>query len=105
MPSPMALEKASLAAKRVARKRTPRAGSRRRRAWNLASSFGPRIFCAKRSPWRASARSMRSMRNRSMPMPAMQPGDAGGVAPAAETELMWFGFLQWSARRGRDAIS
>lgn len=38
-------------------------------------------------------------------MPAMQPGDAGGVAPAAETELMWFGFLQWSARRGRDAIS
>src|SRR5690606_11485556 len=78
MPRPMALEKASLAAKRVAKKRTPRAASRARRAWNFCSSSGPRIFSAKRSPWRARARSTRSMRSRSMPMPAMPPDGGNG---------------------------
>src|SRR5450830_1994719 len=50
MPIPMALENASLAAKRVARKRMPRTSTLALRLRYLAISSGPRMRSAKRSP-------------------------------------------------------
>jgi hypothetical protein len=64
-----AFENASLAEKRVAKKRSPRTAFLALRAWYLASSCGPSTFSAKRGPLRASAASTREIWTMSVPMP------------------------------------
>jgi hypothetical protein len=69
MPSPTALLNASLAEKRVARKRSPRSGQRALRAFQVANSASLRIFCAKRSPCRSTDARIRRTSQMSVPMP------------------------------------
>ncbi|KAF7964299.1 hypothetical protein AWV80_39610 [Cupriavidus sp. UYMU48A] len=69
MPRPIALEKASLAAKRVARKARPRRSERALRAWYLASSSGPSTFSAKRPRVRSITPCTRAISMMSVPTP------------------------------------
>src|SRR5262249_27615445 len=91
IPVPRAFEKASFAAKRLARY-----AARRRRRRKTSNSEATSILWAKRSPNRSSAFSMREISHRSVPIPRITRDPAGCV------QILAHGLAEAEFQRVRD---